>query len=131
MRNCILCALVLLLCGCKTSTNRLTPSELEIDASEQYVEVCATRKINKVFFNKAKSYPNIHSSDSEYSNGILTFEESWFKMRVNRNNIDSCNVVKFYIKKNESGEKRIINFRVVGDPHFQTPVGTIIQDIQH
>ena len=128
MRNYILCALCLLIFGCdKKIKNELTPKELEIYASEQIVEVCATIKIQTININ---STGGAKSSKPEYSDGIIMFKESWFSVRVNRNNPDSCNVLKFHVKKNDSGGKRVISFRVFGKAHCQNPIGSITQNAQ-
>ena len=129
MKNFIfLCALSLLLFGCDEKIkNELTPKELEIDASEHNVEIYATRKIQMIRIN---STGGAKSSKPEYSDGIIMFKESWFSVRVNRNNPDSCNVLKFHIKKNDSGEKRVISFRVFGRAHRQNPIGSITQNAQ-
>ncbi len=130
MRNYILYALCLLLFGCyKTYPNKLTPKELEVDASEHDIVICTTRKINDVDISN-ESYPNTNSGDSNYDNGILTFEESWFNMRVNKNHPDSCYIIKFHITKNDSGEKRKIVFYVQGDIHTKTTGGSIIQNVR-
>ena len=129
----LLCAFSLLLFGCdKKWPNRLTPKELEIDASEHNVEIYATRKIKMIHISSTELFPNTkRSGDVNPVNGVITYNESWFSMRVNTNDPDSCNVIKFHIKQNELGKKRRIVFTVMGDRNFQMPVGYIIQDIQH
>ena len=134
MKNFILlCAFSLLLFGCdKKWPNILTPKELEIDASEHYVEICATRKIKMIHISNSEPSPNSKKSeDINPVNGVITYNESWFSMRVNTNDPDSCNVIKFHIQQNEIGKKRKIVYTVMGDRYFQMPVGTIIQDTQH
>ena len=68
MRNYILYALCLLLFGCcKIYPNELTPKELEINASEQAVEVHATRKIDMIdIVSSTDLYP-----DSFFENVLL------------------------------------------------------------
>ncbi len=133
MRNYILCTLCMLLLGCyKIYPNKLTPKELEIDASEQVVYVNATRKIDIIdIVSSADSYPDSKKGEETKDfNGILVCNGVWFNARINTNDLDSCNVIKFYFKKNDSGEKRKIVYTVKGDIHFQMPVGSITQSVQ-
>ena len=133
MRNYILYALCLLLFGCcKIYPNELTPKELEINASEQAVEVHATRKIDMIdIVSSTDLYPDSKKGEETKDvNGILICDGVWFNARVNTNDQDSCNVIKFYFKKNNLGEKRKIVYTVKGDIHFQMPVGTITQNAQ-